>query len=253
MSAMRRTFVGGQASDRGIVNPVGCRMWYDDLIYKKSWSTLWSGLIVCGKCLGIRGTEGECPVCGVGLPEQELMLHRVDGDDVVVSTICYMGAEGRFEDYVYLKMLEREWKRPLTEADELAAKDPRQKLSPKSAIVVLFWSYFETRIARLLRDSMRDVPGKYVDYMLGRNSGIESRLREFYKFMFETTYWADLTALGFDRVKEHLLKVQKHRNDFAHGDPNAIDDALVKAVVDNLKDEHESWIAVYNKRAARQL
>ena len=30
-----------------------------------------------------------------------------------------------------------------------------------------------------------------------------------------------------------------------------INDALVTAVVENLKVEHEAWIAVFNKRAAR--
>lgn len=33
-----------------------------------------------------------------------------------------------------------------------------------------------------------------------------------------------------------------------HGNPEAIDDTLVRDVVTGLKDEHEGWIAVYNKR-----
>jgi hypothetical protein len=40
-------------------------------------------------------------------------------------------------------------------------------------------------------------------------------------------------------------------NLFAHGQPQAIDDALVKTVVENIKVEHEAWIAVFNLRAAR--
>jgi len=32
---------------------------------------------------------------------------------------------------------------------------------------------------------------------------------------------------------------------------NAITDELVEAVVDNLRDEHEAWIAVFNRRVAK--
>lgn len=45
---------------------------------------------------------------------------------------------------------------------------------------------------------------------------------------------------------EHLEWVRVKRNVFAHGDPSAIDDALVEAVVENLKTDHESWIAIFN-------
>jgi hypothetical protein len=48
-----------------------------------------------------------------------------------------------------------------------------------------------------------------------------------------------------------LAKVQEQRNQFAHGQPQAIDDNLVKSVVEKLKVEHEAWIAVFNKRATR--
>jgi hypothetical protein len=41
-------------------------------------------------------------------------------------------------------------------------------------------------------------------------------------------------------------------NAFAHGDPRAIDDALVVAVVDNLKREHEAWTAAFNHRGTRR-
>jgi hypothetical protein len=36
-----------------------------------------------------------------------------------------------------------------------------------------------------------------------------------------------------------------------HGNPVAIDDNLVTQVVLQLKDEHEAWIAIFNKRATR--
>ena len=83
-----------------------------------------------------------------------------------------MGAEGRYEDYMYLDMLEREWKRPVTEADGVRTFDPDRRPSPRAAIVMLFWSYFETRIERLLRAGMRNLPLRVTEDLLTRYSFI---------------------------------------------------------------------------------
>jgi hypothetical protein len=170
----------------------------------------------------------------------------------VTISPAFMGAEGRYEDWVYLQMLEREWKRPVTDADRLSQPDPTRPPSPRAAIVVLFWSYFETRVERLLRAGMREVPPRLTEDTLQRYSSIGSRLDRLYRVLFETTYWADLTQLGFDDVSRHLTEVQQRRNIFAHGDPRAIDEALVTAVVNNLKREHEAWISVFNRRRTRR-
>jgi hypothetical protein len=162
---------------------------------------------------------------------------------------AFPGAEGRYEDWVYLRLLEREWKRPLTDEDRLADPDPTGLPSPRASIVILFWTYFETRVERLLRANMRDVRPCLVEHTLERNSSIGSRLDRLYRVLFQTTYWADLTEMGFDDVRQLLLRVQDRRNAFAHGNPSAIDDSLVTSVVDNLKREHEAWIAAYNRRA----
>jgi hypothetical protein len=82
-----------------------------------------------------------------------------------------MGAEGRYEDWVYLQMIEHEWKRPVSD--------------------------------------------------------------------------------GYGQVWPHLATIQERRNRFAHGQPQSIDDALVQSTVEQIKVEHEAWIAVFNKRAAR--
>jgi hypothetical protein len=169
--------------------------------------------------------------------------------ELLTASPAQMGAEGRYEDWVYLQMLEREWKRPVTEADRLPGPDPTRQASPRAALVVLFWSYFETRIERLLRAAMRDVPPRLADDTLQRYTSIGSRLDRLYRVLFDTTYRADLTELGFEDISRHLAQVQERRNAFAHGDPRAIDDALVASVVDNLKREHEAWIAAYNRRS----
>jgi hypothetical protein len=57
-----------------------------------------------------------------------------------------MGAEGRYEDWVYLGMMEREWKRPVADDDRFSGFSRESAPSPRASIVLLFWSYFETRI-----------------------------------------------------------------------------------------------------------
>jgi hypothetical protein len=60
-----------------------------------------------------------------------------------------------------------------------------------------------------------------------------------------------MEEVGCSEMWAHLSLVQEQRNCFTHGQPQAIDDSLVKAVVEKLKLEHEAWISVFNKRVAR--
>src|SRR5205823_3266060 len=103
----------------------------------------------------------------------------------------------------------------------------------------------ETRIERLLRDGMRNIPGPIVEDLLRRYGSIGTRLDRLYRTLFSSTYWSDLTDLGFARVSQLLQDVHRSRNAFAHGQPEAITEALVAELVKALKDEHESWIAVF--------
>ena len=83
------------------------------------------------------------------------------------------------------------------------------------------------------------------------SSGVSCLPFAFYRVAFDSTYKGDLEAVGHGQVWPHLAQIQERRNLFAHGQPQAIDDALVQIVVERLKVEHEAWIAVFNKRAAR--
>jgi hypothetical protein len=226
-------------------------MWCDQLPADTSWTILWRGLIICDRCSGIRRIDSICPVCRDPIPHfKEQVVHIENGSKARAPAI-FMGAEGRFEDYVYLKMIEREWKRPILEKDQFLEITAAERPSPRAAIVLLFWTYFETRIERLLRSGMRSVPSNLAEDTLRRYSFIGVRLDRLYRIIFETTYSADLNELGYTQISTHLAKIQRRRNDFSHGDPKAIDDALVTSVVENLKIEHEAWIAVFNKRTAR--
>jgi hypothetical protein len=161
-----------------------------------------------------------------------------------------MGAEGRYEDYMYLQMMEHEWKRPVLESERFPGSSPDNGPSPRASIVILFWSYFETRIERLLRAGLHDVPERLLEDALRRYSAIGTRMNDFYRIAFASTYREDLEEVGHGQIWPHLARIQERRNQFAHGQPQAIDDALVQSTVEMMKMEHEAWIAVFNKRAA---
>lgn len=178
------------------------------------------------------------------------MVRIGDGREVALVPAAFTGAEGRFEDYVYLQMMEREWKRPLDAAEQYSTLASVDAPSPRAAIVIAFWSYFETRIERLLRGGMKALPPPVLDDLLQRYSSIGARLDRLYRIAFKSTYFDDLAALGYLSVRECLSKLHRCRNEFAHGNPRALNDALVSDLVSILKTEHESWIAVFNLRTA---
>ena len=226
-------------------------MWYEQLPQEKSWSRIWSDYTICGSCRGIRTFEGPCGVCGDAPFSMAPQLMRDDQGREFLLPPTFMGAEGRYEDWIYLGMMEREWKRPVPDSDRFPGLSPDKVPSPRASIVLLFWSYFETRIERLLRAGLSEVPSRLLDDTLRRYSAIGARLNDLYRVAFNSTYRGDLEEVGHNGIWAHLAQIQERRNLFAHGQPQAIDDPLVQAVVENLKVEHESWIAVFNKRAAR--
>jgi hypothetical protein len=225
-------------------------MWYDDLPNNASWSGLWNDYIICGRCRGIRGLENACRVCGT-VPSNAgpLKVRDADGREIELAA-CDVGGEGRYEDWIYLGMIEREWKRPVLADDRSPGTSSDIAPSPRAAIVILFWSYFETRIERLLRAGLRGAPERLVEDSLRRYSSIGVRMNEFYRIVFGSTYREDLAEIGHSQIWPHLALIQERRNSFAHGQPQAIDDVLVQRTVEMLKAEHESWIAVFNKRTA---
>jgi hypothetical protein len=227
------------------------KMWFDSLSEDKSWASLWNGYIICGACGGIRAVEGACGACGSPTFKCDpVMIKLANGDEVQVPQVS-MGAEGRYEDWVYLRMIEHEWKRPVHDSDRFPEPSTKEGPSPRASIVILFWSYFETRIERLLRAGLCNVPERILEDALRRYSAIGARMNDFYRIAFESTYRDDLTAAGHGQIWPHIVMIQEHRNAFAHGNPSAIDDTLVRRTVELLKAEHESWIAVFNKRTAR--
>jgi hypothetical protein len=224
-------------------------MWYDEIPAESSWASLWSGYILCGICRAIRNADKPCPACGAG-PDSIEWTTVTDncGKEIRVPPV-FMGAEGRYEDWVFLILLQREWERPTLDKDLLRIAE-LSRPSSRAALVLLFWTYFETRIERLLRQSMTNLPPRVVEDLFSRHPSIGSRLDRLYRVLFGTTYWADLNALGYQAIAELIRGVQDRRNDFVHGHPEALNDSLVESLAAHLKEEHEAWIAVFNKRAA---
>ena len=213
--------------------------WFDSLSDEQSWTSLWSGYIICGQCRGIRKVTGRCPVCNCEIPNQQFNT--------------FMGAEGRYEDYVYLNMMEFEWRRPISKYDNLTFLNQGKRPAAKAIIVLVFWTYFETRIERLLDNSMRELPNSIRQNLFKRYQSISARTDELYKILFGKTnsYFMDLEDLGFGNVAKLLLRIQDKRNEFMHGKPESIDDLLIDDIVKYLKEEHESWIKVFNLRTVK--
>ena len=228
-------------------------MWFDDLPPDTSWTSLWSGYIRCGACSGIRTFNDPCLACGVDLPKDvEQTVELDDGRKILVQP-AYAGAETRYEDYVYLQLMEREWERMTRDSASQNLLPHTAQVSTGTSLVLLFWTYFETRLEHLLRDGLQHIPPRFLEDALNRYSAVGARMKRFYKIAFDSTYHSDLVSLGYPDVSTHLARIHRQRNEFVHGSPNSIDDSLATSVVEMLKQEHEAWIAVYNHRVSKPL
>ena len=114
--------------------------------------------------------------------------------------------------------------------------------------MLVFWTYFETRIERLYRETAVGVPRKVMEHLLERHGTVGRRMKGLYKVVYGSTYLGDLNQLGYGKVAQLLSRVGQARNSFVHGQPEAIDERLVEDLVAGLKEEHEGWIAVFNRR-----
>lgn len=220
-------------------------MWYESLPKGKSWTSLIGDYVACA-CGGIRTISGDCPACGskpYDLSPQvyeDLLGRRFE----IHPTFC--GAEGRREDYQLLALMEREWRRPQIGPAEQSWLT--SGMSERASVVILFWTYFESRMNRLVQLGMRSLPASVRDDLLTRYDSVGSHMRQLYQILFGVKYLDDLIAVGAEAMGGYLARVQDARNRFVHGDPEALSDGPVEAVVRNMKVEHDAWVAVYNRR-----
>lgn len=223
-------------------------MWFESLPPGKTWTSLWSGYILCPECRGIRSLSANCPACDTPIVQSKPEITMlIDGQEVTLPAMTYAGAEGRYEDYVFLALMEREWNRPLAPT----AQSPfTSGMSERAGIVLLFWTYFETRMIRLVTFGASSLPQAVQEDLFRRYDSVTAHMKSLYSILFGVTYQQDLIAVGAESVSGHLDRIKDARNRFVHGDPSVISDSLVEAVVHKLKDEHEAWIAVFNRRIA---
>lgn len=155
-------------------------MWYEDLPDGESWATLWTGYVRCPTCSGIRSLHDPCAVCGADLPSAEEKITLPDGSEMSVGP-ALMGGERAYEDYVYLSLLQREWNRMQRDVRTLHQSQFTTEVSLGAPIVLIFWSYFETRIDRLWTDALSGLPLLLSKDLLDRHSSVKARLGSFYK------------------------------------------------------------------------
>jgi hypothetical protein len=220
-------------------------MWFDSVPEGKRWTSLIGDYITC-ECGGIRTVSSDCPACGSGPYDLTPQVFEDSSGQRLKVPLAFCGAEGRREDYQLLALMEREWRRPQVEL-------PKQSwltggMSERASVVLLFWTYFESRMNRLVGLGLRPLPPSVSEDLSGRYDSVSSHMKQLYQILFGVKYLDDLVAVGAEAIGGHLARVQDARNRFVHGDPEALSDALVEAVVRNMKAEHDAWIAVFNRR-----
>ncbi|MFG7076891.1 hypothetical protein ACGYV5_26745 [Burkholderia pseudomallei] len=222
-------------------------MWHEALEEGEGWTSLISDFIAC-ECGGIRTVSANCPACGAGPYDLTPTVFTDSSGTEHRVSVALAGAEGRREDYQLLALMEREWHRPPIESEQ--QRWLTSGMSERASVVLLFWTYFESRMNRLVRLGLRPLPDSVQTDLLSRYDSVTSHMKQLYQILFGVKYLDDLIAVGAESIGGHLARVQDARNRFVHGDPEALSDVLVEDVVRNLKAEHDAWIAVFNRRIA---
>ena len=126
-------------------------------------------------------------------------MRDTDGNEYRVPH-AFCGAEGRYEDWIYLRMLEREWLRPV-EAELYDSIQEDHRPSARAIVVLVFWSYFETRIERLFLETAKAVPEKVMDHLLDSYSSVGARMDRLYKIVFQRRIWPISTTSGMAKQR----------------------------------------------------
>lgn len=224
-------------------------MWYETLPQGRTWTSLIGDHVLC-ECGGIRTINLVCPACGSEpYDTSPQVIEHPPWTRLVVSQ-AFLGAEGRGEDYQLLALMEREWRRPPLEPATRSWLTGG--MSDRATLVLLYWTYFESRMNRLVDVGLQKLPPGVKADLSARYDSVSSHMRSLYQILFGVRYRDDLIAVGAEEVDGHLARVQDARNRFVHGEPGAISDELVEAVVKKMKVEHDAWIAVFNRRISIQ-
>ena len=145
----------------------------------------------------------------------------------------FMGAEGRYEDYIYLAMLEREWKRPDVNHDWLDGNPnraaPLVSCCNRSSLLELFRDANRAPSAAWLQGGPLAVDRRHPEPVRRRRSSSRPALPR----AFRHDLRARSRRRGSADIWAFIVGVQERRNAFAHGNPRSIDDATVLSVISN--------------------
>jgi hypothetical protein len=169
-----------------------------------------------------------------------------DGREFEVPSHAVEGAIS-WTTSVILGLMHREWGRPSV-APSFRETPPGKRPSERMIIVILFWTLFEHLMDRFFDAATANLPQGVRRDLLRRHNNIGSRLDRLYKILFDTSFIEDLASLGHRDICDHISHVGERRNRFIHGDPEAIDDALVRDTVEKLQAVQIAWIELYNLR-----
>ena len=210
------------------------------------WWGAWKGRIRCSCRALIEGFA--CPVCGADYRNVKPVVLEIDGKTVSVPQ-AFQGALD-WSHYVMLQLMHQEWLRPAEPAWTSLPQEKRP--SPRILVVLLFWTYFEAMMAWFYETAMSELPKAVAEDLLNRYGFIGARIGRLHRVLFGRSYGDDLDTLGFGPVRLHLENVQRQRNAFVHGDPQAVNDLLVKDTVNMFPEFQRAWIASFNFRCAKQ-
>lgn len=212
------------------------------------WWGTWKNRYRCS-CRALIDAKGACPFCGADHSNQEPILVEVDGKLVKVQ----QGVPGALDwsPHVMLRLMHRDWRRPLAEDDKLSPSAGRTP-SSRLVVVLIFWTFFETLMEFLYETATSDLPPSVAGDLLNRYGSIGSRLDRLHQILFGVRYGDDLDRLGYTPIRQHLENVRRQRNAFVHGDAEAISDALVEETMRLFPSFQDAWIKSYNLRCAKR-
>lgn len=219
-------------------------MWADD--EKANWWGIWSGLSHCGQCHAL-GKATKCSLCDYEPQPDMMKMQTADGVVREVPRFITQGAIS-WSTNVLLQLMKREWERPKTELEYFSHRPTGKQPSQRVIIVILFWTLFEHLMDRFFEAATASLPKGVGRDLLRRYASIGSRMDRLYRLLFDTNLKEDLSALGYGAICAHLMEIQERRNEFVHGNAEAIDDTLVHVTVEKLHEVQEAWVALYNKR-----
>ncbi len=209
------------------------------------WWDPWKNHIRCGYCGALAELPRPCPVCQVEFSDDREIEIEIGGKKKTILRTAHAGALN-WSQYALLTMMHRDWTRPLSPEAAL------HNVSPRALVVLVFWTFFESLMDWFYVAAMAELPLGFGRDLLSRHSAIGARIDRLHRVLFSCKYYADLKIVGGERIALHLERLQRSRNDFIHGNPEAIDDDLVIKTVHLFSEFCEVWIRSFNLRCAKR-